>query len=591
MEKEYVVTLYKTEDLEGFYSDMEEAGIKLKLKRPMSRNTHYLMTPEQATEVKQDSRVWGVDSAQEIVSSICSVVNNSPYPVSGNFWKDDTDPPTTVSYTDYQWGHVHCAGDETQRGKGIFGSINTGGTIEYKNTEVEIFNDGKHVDIIILDDGCSYDCGEWTSPTTNDSRFVQYQWYNNLNDKVDDDDGAQLPSGTIEYYNNIDSPTYHGVHVMGTAAGRHYGWAKEANIYAMTGPAGSNFKTGAAPGSLLCFDYIRAFHANKLINPETGFKNPTIVNNSWELNINMPQKGVDGNGNPIYRLDFDDVTAVVYRGAQYAPSGSQYYSPGVGETPSGAAWSQAALENEFGIKFGVPSYPGNYVSVTSDIQQCIDEGIVIVSAAGNSDVLIARPGDADWDNVIATDTVNFYYCQGGTLSSPESGAIVVGALSNNHDFRKAPFSNYGPAVDVFAPGEAIVSSFNQTGIPEIPGVSPAQPGIPDGKYGAGNYYYPIQGTSMACPQVTGILACAATNKPRFTQDDARAYLNKTSIIGEMEFDINGGGYDDPTRSKGSPNSVVYCTNIRPTSGFLEINKGSRQLSGQAFPRRNKLNKA
>lgn len=578
MEKEYIVTLYKTEDLEGFYEDMEEAGIKLKLKRPMSRNTHYLMTVEQANEIKKDSRVWGVDLVEEIVSSICSVVNNSPYSISGNFWKDDTEQPYEASNADYQWGHVHCAGDENQRGKGFFGSKNTGGTTERKNTEVEIFNDGKHVDVIIIDDGCSYDCGEWTSPTTNNSRFVQYQWYENLNNKVDDDDGAGLPSGPIEYYNNEQSPTYHGIHVMGTAVGRHYGWAKEANIYAITGPDGSNFKTGAAPGPLLCFDYIRAFHANKPINPETGFKNPTIVNNSWELNIYMPQKGVDGNGNPIYRLDFEDVTAVVYRGNQYAPSGTLYHDSAVGETPSGADWSQEALENEFGIKFGVPSYPNNYPSVTSDIQQCIDEGIVIVSAAGNSDVLIAQPGDADWGNVIATEGVNFNYCRGGTLSSPDSGAIIVGALSNNHDFRKAPFSNYGPAIDVFAPGEAILSSFNKTG-------------IPDSKYGTGNYFYPIQGTSMACPQVTGILACAATNKPRFTQDDARAYLNKTSIIGEMDFDMGGGGYDDPTRSKGSPNSMVYCANIKPTSGFLEINKGSRQLFGQTFPRRNKLNKA
>ena len=47
-EKIYVVTLKKREDLDGFYSDMETNGFRLNLKRPISRNTHYWMTEDQA---------------------------------------------------------------------------------------------------------------------------------------------------------------------------------------------------------------------------------------------------------------------------------------------------------------------------------------------------------------------------------------------------------------------------------------------------------------------------------------------------------------------------------------------------------------
>ena len=84
--------------------------------------------------------------------------------------------------TDFNWAHLHCAGTSSQRGKGTFGqrlvsgSNHGGGTNEIKRTSVDIFNDGKHVDVVICDDLMAYDSAEWKSPSTNNTRFVQYQW-------------------------------------------------------------------------------------------------------------------------------------------------------------------------------------------------------------------------------------------------------------------------------------------------------------------------------------------------------------------------------------------------------------------------------
>ena len=64
-EKIYIVTLYKHEDLEEFYAEMKEKGFRLNMKRPVSRNTHYWMTDEQAKELKNDPRVWDVDLRPE----------------------------------------------------------------------------------------------------------------------------------------------------------------------------------------------------------------------------------------------------------------------------------------------------------------------------------------------------------------------------------------------------------------------------------------------------------------------------------------------------------------------------------------------
>ena len=76
--EEYVVTLRNKEDLDDFYNDMETPGgdlyipdraVDLQLRRQISRNTHYMLTPEEVIELKQDPRVWDVKSANHIRSA------------------------------------------------------------------------------------------------------------------------------------------------------------------------------------------------------------------------------------------------------------------------------------------------------------------------------------------------------------------------------------------------------------------------------------------------------------------------------------------------------------------------------------------
>ena len=69
----------------------------------------------------------------------------------------DTQPPAQVSPNDYQWGHIHCAGGDPERGKNQFGPIAAGWTYEQVNDSVEVFNNGRHVDVVICDDPVSYD--------------------------------------------------------------------------------------------------------------------------------------------------------------------------------------------------------------------------------------------------------------------------------------------------------------------------------------------------------------------------------------------------------------------------------------------------
>mgnify|MGYP001455312005 FL=1 len=566
-EKVYIVTLYKQEDLEQFYNEMSD--YHLVMKRPMSRNTHYKMTKEQAEILRQDPRVWGVEAVDDFHIKR-QVINNEPYAINGDFWKD-APVASTINPNLRQWGHLHCAGDQVQRRKGTWGDGSNPVTEIVSGETVEVFNNGRHVDVVIVDDPVSWDSQEWFSPSApGNSRFVQYQWFNELNTAVGsiDDDGQTLPTGTIVYLDNASTPQYHGIHVTGTAAGQYYGWATEANIYNIA--TTDTWSSGQQIGGLLIFDYLRAFHLNKAINPETGMKNPTITNHSYGGIHYMPIKGTDGEGNNIYRLDFADLLSVYFRGVTYDPN-----SPG----PSG--WTEAGVEADFGVRFSVETYPAWSAAVAADVQDAIDDGVVVIGAAGNDNLLMAEVGDQDYDNYLNIlkngDNYLFYYNRGSWPNTPDSGSINVGALSDTADFRRSTYSMFGPSVDVYAPGDQILSAFGNTG-------------FADTKYGGGgNYYYPIQGTSMASPQVCGVIACLATGKGRFTQADAFGYLNRHSFYGDMTFDAFGGGFTDNTCSIGSLNKYLIAKNPRQESGFISRQIGNR-TTGLTYPRISTLNR-
>ncbi len=428
-EKIYIVTLHKKEDLEGFYTDMEDKGFRLNMKRPISRNTQYWMTEEQAVELREDDRVWDIELLEDLKWQ--REANREPYTISGDFGKNQLGGPLVR-----QWGQVHCAGDDGQRGKGTYGFN------DVINTSVDIFDNGEHVDVVICDDPVSYDSEEWYSPSKGVSRFVQYQWFNELNTIVNsiDDDGQTEPTGTITYGQNAATAQYHGIHVAGTVAGQFYGWANEANIYniATTDP----WPSGQQVGPLLMFDYLRAFHLNKPINPITGRRNPTISNHSYGGYYEP------NGGDP---LAFANINYIVYRGVQYNAS-----NPG----PSG--WTSAGVEQDFNVKY-IDKYNAHSTAVAADVADAIEDGVVIVGSAGNRDMHVAKLNDQDWDNIISTTSNTRYYCRGSWPNTDDSGSIVTGSLSNEDDFRKSSFSNFGPGLDIFAPGSYIYSSFGNTG--------------------------------------------------------------------------------------------------------------------------------
>ena len=553
MDKEYVVTLHRKEDLEQFYNEMQLSNFPLVAKRPISRNTHYMMTEEQAERLRQDPRVWGVELVEAL--QVRRQVNNTSWQKIGEFFKNS---PTATNYqhTWFQWGHLHIAGDQVQRRKnGAWGDPDAN---EIVNEQIDIFNDGSHVDVVICDDAIAADAGEWINPDNGQNRFVPYQWFNELNTLVNsiDNDGQTEPTGTITYHtiSNLPGDLYHGMHVAGTACGEHYGWAKRSNIYNIA--VTSSWASGQSIGALLIFDYLRAFHRSKAVNPATGFRNPTISNHSYGGIYFMPNETT---------LQFSDVISINWRGNSYDAA-----NPG----PSG--WTQAGVETDFGVRFNLDAYPSYSTAVAADVADAVEEGVVVIGAAGNDNLIMDVPGGDDWDNTITIQGVGTnFYNRGAWPNTYDAKSINVGALQDRRDFRRSTYTQFGAGVDIFAPGDLILSAYSNQG-------------IQDAKYTANDYYAPISGTSMASPQIAGMAACLATGKPRFSNDDLRRYLNDTSIVGDMTFDVAGGALDDVTCRQGSPNLYPHLENPRQETGHISERIGSRGTrnpdDGLRFPR-------
>jgi poly(3-hydroxybutyrate) depolymerase/plastocyanin len=592
-EKIYIVTLYKHEDLEEFYVEMKEKGFRVNMKRPISRNTHYWMTDDQAQELKSDPRVWDVDLRPEdrgIFPEAYRTIEDklTPYQMNGTFWKGDTQGAATIdTVNDKDWGKLHVAGTAGQRDKNVFGLISGGGTIEKKPDVADIFSDGRNVDVVICDDPVTRNCNEWSS-NTHETRFVNYEWFNELNTIVGsiDDDSQTLPTGSVYYWDQTENLESHGTHVTGTVASKNYGWAPEANIYGCqilgTWPSspGNGIAGGQNMPALLLFDYLRAFHRNKKINPVTGFKNPTITNHSWGYNIGT---SLENAFEPA--IQTSDILEINYRGVLYDSN-----------NPNPSGWTMAGIESDFGIGSTKWKIPSNLTNVNADVQDAINDGIVVISAAGNSNFHIVSNTDIDYDNYVRFNGYNgtaaIYFNRGSSPASAED-CIMVGALDNSHQFKRSSYTNFGPRIDVFAPGNNILSVWGD------PAVLTDGGGLVDGKWQGADWVWPIQGTSMASPQVAGVAAliAGARRTDRFSNNDLREYLNQTSIFDDMTFDTAGGTFSDNTCRKDSPNKYLHLTAPRPTSGYMsskiggrtrEPLAGQRRYVGPVFPRTKKL---
>jgi subtilisin family serine protease len=162
-----------------------------------------------------------------------------------------------------------------------------------------------------------------------------------------------------------------------------------------------------------------------------------------------------------------------------------------------------------------------------------DAGVLVIAAAGNNN-----------------NSTPFY---------PASFAKVISVSATTNADVRAPFSNYGPKVDLSAPGAYIASTFK------------------DGTYRT------MSGTSMATPHVAGLAGLIRSLHPTYTPADVEAVMKQTAL------DLGAAGRDDyfghgrirtrealalditlPTATVAAPTALTNVPeSITPTVAFSE----------------------
>ena len=388
---------------------------------------------------------------------------------------------------------------------------------------------GNAVDVVIVDGVIDPYHPEFAvrSDGQGGSRVKYFNWYS-LNIPGDPMYGnVYNPPITTNAVSSADD-SRHACHVAGTVAGNTQGWAPSANIYNIS----PQYVTGGVQYAYL-YKYILYWHNQKRA---AGNMTPTIVNNSWYSRYTIP---------------YGTITFVTYQGSTVAGPFTINQLAAYGINVNSDNNAIVALRN---------------AAMDADIQACINAGIIMVACAGNDDTrMTTNPSDIDYNNTVTAPGYNsgnpIYYSRGSSPGSA-SNVICVGSISSSTAApgadRKLSSSNCGPRVDLFAPGAFITSAWLTDTI--TPSATYPTP-VPDPRNGA-YYIAKYSGTSMASPQVCGILACALEVSPTLNQTAAVTYI--TQAAGKNQIPTTTGGVTDPYDLQGAPNRYLALpSNLQP----------------------------
>lgn len=258
---------------------------------------------------------------------------------------------------------------------------------------------------------------------------------------------------------NIKPPPINGTHgtpCASQAFGRTLGWAFNANKWTISAIANANgIAVDNANDIEYYFDILKLFHMYKPINPIYGNKNPTVSSNSWG-----------------------------YSSSGYRASGTKYYFYRKGASGGkGAAYTSTTLPgflNNFTAGLGQEMVPN---AATAAGDEVIAAGVIFVTAAGNTNQKQVNSNHKDYNNYWGTSstatlanststqfdlsTYNTINRRGfpehiGKTANGQYPAITVGALDDDYHSsgkeQKVFYSNMGNTIDVYAPADGTLGA-------------------------------------------------------------------------------------------------------------------------------------
>jgi serine protease len=173
------------------------------------------------------------------------------------------------------------------------------------------------------------------------------------------------------------------------------------------------------------------------------------------------------------------------------------YAAGI-ENDSGKLPQQRA--DIINLSFGNQSFSQTEQNVYT---QARSKGVILVASAGNS-----------------AQNLPFY---------PAAYEGVVGVSAVDINARQAPYSNYGPFVDVAAPGGNMAGDLNADGYAD--GVLSTRGDDTSGEIR--NVYSFLQGTSMAAPHVSGVAALIKALRAAMSPAEFDGFLQSRAVVRDL----------------------------------------------------------
>ncbi|MFN9994151.1 MAG: S8 family serine peptidase [Phycisphaerales bacterium] len=254
-----------------------------------------------------------------------------------------------------------------------------------------------------------------------------------------------------------------------------------------------------------------------IVDSGLNYNHPDIAANAWLNPGEIAGNGVDDDGNGY----IDDMRGWDFYSNDSDPMDDNGHGTHCGGTVGGVGNNGLGVAGVnwqckmMGLKFLSASGSGSTTGAISAVNYIVGKGVkasnnswggggysqalfdAINASRANNHVFVAAAGN----NNTNTDST-IYYPQGYALDN-----IISVAASDNND-QRASFSNYGrTTVDLAAPGVNIYSTYSTTP--------------------TGTGYAYLNGTSMATPHVTGVVALVQSRNPSWTYTQVRDRIMST----------------------------------------------------------------
>jgi len=277
-----------------------------------------------------------------------------------------------------------------------------------------------------------------------------------------------------------------------------------------------------------------------IVDTGVDLDHPDLAAKIWSNPKEIAGNGLDDDGNGF----IDDVRGWDFVNGDNVPQDDHSHGTHV------AGIAAAETNNSLGIaglSWGARLMPvkvlneegeGTYFDVAQGIKYTADQGakIVNLSLAGSDYSSVLKDAVDYAHNIMGCLLVGAVGNDNGPVEYPARFPVVVAVAATNASDERAYFSNYGPEVDVAAPGVSIWSS------------------LWNDSYG---YKH---GTSQAAPYMAGLAALIWSINPTLTQDEVK------SIIEQAVEDLGKPGRDNYY----GHGRIDVNAAVRETTHYLQI---------------------